>query len=346
MSISFSGAKNYKLHNGFSEIAGIKKPLASPIHSYPLRQNQNLLIEPLIKEGDRILKNEKIADLDVFSAIPCISSVSGRVISVSEERITVENDFLDDEALLLIPEKKADDMTSRELLWLIRESGIIEPRTGIPVHVTLSQGKVPSDIIVCCFDSDPYVSSVQMSAVANAEKILYGLDIILRILCIKKAFIAVESNAKKTYSDFKYLLRYNKNISLYSLKPRYPQSRSDILIKTLTGKSDDGISHIIFTPETLCNISDAVKGIRITEKIVTVSGDDILEPSNFKVPLGAYISTVLTSAGYSSPEKIISGGIFDGKAITDADTPVTSDTKAIIAFNDKNNIPPYRKELN
>lgn len=345
MSISFSGAKNYKLHNGFSELAEIKQPLASPVHSYPLRQNQNLLISPLVKNGDHILKGDKIADLDVFSAIPCISSTSGKVISVSEEEITIENDFLDDENLLPSHSKKADEMTSRELLWLIREGGIIEPRTGIPVHVTLSQGKVPASIIVCCFDSDPYVSSVQMSAVSNAEKILYGLEMILRILCIKKAFIAVESSAKKTYSDFKYLLRYNKNIALYSLKPRYPQSRSDILIKTLTGKDDDGISHIIFTPETLCNITDAVNGIRITEKIVTVSGDDILEPSNFRVPLGAYISSLLTSAGYSSPEKVISGGILDGKPITDTDAPITSETKAIIAFNDKNNIPSYRKEL-
>lgn len=345
MPISFSGGKSFKLHNGFSEQSEIKPAIASPIHVYKLRQGKNLLLNPLVRAGDRILKGQKIADLDAFAAVPCVSSVSGRIISVSEETIHVENDFLDDEAIFSSPIKSCDELTSRELLWLMREAGVIEPRTGMPVHVMLSQGKVPQSIIVCCFDSDPYVSSVQMSAVSNAEKILSGLNIVLRILCIKKAFIAVESTAKKTYSDFKYHLRYNKNIALYSLKPRYPQSRSDILIKTLTGKADDSVSHIIFTPETLCNIVDAVNGKYITNKIVTVSGDDILEPVNFSVPLGAQLSSLLISAGYNSPEKVILGGIIDGETITDMDMPVTAACKAIIAFNNKNNIPKYRKEL-
>lgn len=345
MSISFSGAKHFKSHNGFSELAEIKVPIASPIHTYSLRQGTSLLLNPLVQSGDRVLKYEKIADLDAFASIPCISSVSGRVISVSEETITIENDFLDDEAMLPLPDKTYSEMTARELLWLMREGGVIEPRTGLPVHVTLSQGKVPQSVIVCCFDSDPYVSSVQTAAVSNTEKILEGLNIVLRILCIKKAFIAVESTAKKTYSDFKYHLRYNKNILLYSLKPRYPQNRSDILIKTLTGKADDGISHIIFTPETLCNIVDAVSGKRVINKIVTVSGDDILEPSNFSVPLGAALSSLLMSAGYNSPETVIADGIIKGRIITDTDMPVTAKTKAVIAFNDTNNIPRYRKEL-
>ena len=42
---------------------------------------------------------------------------------------------------------------------------------------------------------------------------------------------------------------------------------------------------------------------------------------------------------------IIVGGIVDGRQITDLDEPITSSTNSIIAFNDKSNIPKYRKEL-
>ena len=58
----------------------------------------------------------------------------------------------------------------------------------------------------------------------------------MKILNTKKAIIAVENNTKKIFSDFKLNLRYNENISLCSLKARYPQSRDDILVKHLQAR--------------------------------------------------------------------------------------------------------------
>ena len=80
----------------------------------------------------------------------------------------------------------------------------------------------------------------------------------MKILNTKKAIKAVENNTKKIFSDFKLNLRYNENISLCSLKARYPQSRDDILVKTLTGKDIDKINTVILSPETLCNIFDCL----------------------------------------------------------------------------------------
>ena len=151
---------------------------------------------------------------------------------------------------------------------------------------------------------------------------------------------------QKIFSDFKLNLRYNEDISLCSLKARYPQSRDDILVKTLTGKDIDKINIVILSPETLCNIYDALTLQKpVTEKIITVSGDDILPPNNYKVPIGLPVSSLLHDSGYTSPETVIVGGIVDGRQITDLDEPLTSSTNSIIAFNDSSNIPKYRKEL-
>ncbi|MDY3972291.1 MAG: hypothetical protein SOZ28_06255 [Clostridia bacterium] len=344
MSISFSGAKKYKKHNGFSKSARIKTPLPSPIHFYSLHQGRNILLQPTVKKGERILLGQKIADLNSFDAIPVLSSVSGRVVSVTADMISVENDMLMDQYPYAPPDKSYDTLTTRELLWILRESAVCEVRSGIPVHVLLSCEKTPECVIVCCFDSDPYVSSPQAAAAGNAEKILKGLSIVLRILGIKKAVIGVENDTKKIYSDFKYHLRYNTDISLYSLKARYPQSRSDILVKTLTGKSIDAINTVILSSETLCNIANVLEsGQPVTDKIVTVSGDDILPPNNYLVPTGAPIASLLTNSGYTSPSIVVNGGITDGRRITDLDEPITGITKAIIAFNNKNNIPRYAK---
>lgn len=346
MAISFSGGKRYKKHNGFSENAEIKAPLPSPAHIYNLIQNNDIALKPLAENGSRVLKGQKLADLDIYEALPVISSVSGIVTSVTDNAMTVENDMLYDE--IIIPERTSntDSLTSRELLWLIREGGICDTRTGIPAHIQLSASKVPDCVIVCCFDSDPYVSAPQFASLNNAEKILRGLDIALRLLGTKKAFIAVEQTEKKTFYDFKYHLRYNKDISLYLLKPRYPQSKDDILIRTLTGKSADNINTLIMSPETLYNISNVIEnGRSVTEKIVTVSGDDILPPSAYSVPLGMPVSVLIANSGYTDPQLTLLNGVIDGEYITDTDIPVTGSTNAVTAFNDKNNVPKYAKKL-
>ena len=117
-------------------------------------------------------------------------------------------------------------------------------------------------------------------------------------------------------------------------------------MKTLTGKDIDKINTVILSPETLCNIYDALTLQKpVTEKIITVSGDDILPPNNYKVPIGLPVSSLLHDSGYTSTKTVIVGGIVDGRQITDLDEPITSSTNSIIAFNDSSNIPKYRKEL-
>lgn len=345
MSISFSGAKKYKKHNGFSASQAIKTPLPSPVYIYNLVQSEDIILKPLLKKDEYVLAGQKIADLDTFDALPIFSSISGKAASISEKSIIIENDMLSRQFPSQKTDKSPNELTTRELLWILRENGIYEVRTGVPVHIMLSPARIPDCIIVCCFDSDPYISSLQAAAVNNTEKILKGLNIVMRVLGTKKAVIGVENDTRKIFSDFKYHLRYNTSISLYSLKARYPQSRDDILTKTLTGKNTSEINVPIFSPETLCNIADAFEiGRPVTTKIVTVSGDDILAPNNYSVPIGLPISSLLINSGYTSPQIVINGGIIDGRRVTDLDEPVTFLTKAVIAFNDKNNIPKYRKE--
>ena len=342
MAISFRGAKNYKKHNGSPESASIRTPIASPVHFYPLTQKNGLLLTPTVSVGETVLRGQKLADLDAFAALPVISSVSGKVLSVTENMIAVENDMLMTSLPLNPAGKTYNELTMREILWIMRESGICDARTAEPAHVLLGEGKTPECVIVCCFDSDPYVSSPQAAAHGSAEKILHGLGAALRVVGIKKAIVAVLNDTKKTYYEFKYRLRYNTDISLYCLKARYPQSRGDILIKTLTGRADTNA--LILSAETLINISDALNyGKRVTDKIVTVSGDDILPPDNFRVPVGATVRSLIESAGYSSPQAVFEGGVIEGRKISDLNAPVSAYTSALIAFNDIKNIPKYRK---
>lgn len=345
MALSFKGAKKYPKHNGFSPKAKFKTPLPASIHRYSLTQGENILLRPEVAEGDHVVIGQKLADFDSFDALPIFSSVSGTVLSLSNNIIEIENNMLSERCKITKPEKNYSELTTREKLWLMREGGICEVRTGEPLHALLSPDSIPDCVVVCCFDSDPYISSPQVSCIGNTEKLLRGLDIVLSTLSVKKAAIGIENDAAATFSDLKYHLRYNTDILLYPLKPRYPQSESEILVRTLTGKGTDDIKTVVLSAETLINTAEVFEtGIPITHKAVTVSGDDILTPVNYKAPIGMTLEALLSDSGYTAPKVVIQNGVIKGKRVSDTSLPVTGFTSAVIAFNNENNIPKYREE--
>lgn len=346
MAISFPHAKKLKKHNGFHSADRITRIYPSPVCFYKLKEKNNSTVKSLVNVGDRVLRGQKIADIDSFNAVPIISSVSGTVLSVTDEMISIENDMLFDKIQPQFANLDSKSLSKEEYLWILRECGVCEVRTGIPLHVLLSSKKLPQYIILCCFDSDPYVSSPQGACIGNVPRILRTLELLMDITDVKHAIIAVENDMRRIFSDFKYRLRYNDDISLYSLKARYPQSDDNILVKTVTGKNIDNIDIILLSPETILNAELALKkSIPVMKKIVTVSGDDIIEPHNYNVPIGTTISSLLDISGYPSPRVVINGGIVDGEEIHDLDLPITPITKAILAFDDEKNIPKYRNSI-
>lgn len=68
------------------------------------------------------------------------------------------------------------------------------------------------------------------------------------------------------------------------------------------------------------------------ERVVTVTGKSVQNPSNFKVRIGTSISELIEAAG-GLPEncgKIINGGPMMGKAFANTEIPVTKGTSGIL----------------
>ena len=82
-------------------------------------------------------------------------------------------------------------------------------------------------------------------------------------------------------------------------------------------------------------ISELFKtGIPPVIKNVTVSGDAIKNPSNFKVRIGTPVKVLIEKAGgfVSEPQKIISGGPMMGITQYNIDYPVTKTTSSVLAM--------------
>ena len=93
---------------------------------------------------------------------------------------------------------------------------------------------------------------------------------------------------------------------------------------------------VVDNVETLIGIHNAVIcGRPLTERIVTVSGDGVNEPGNFRVLLGTNQKELVEAAGglNGEPEKVISGGPMMGFAMFTLDTPITKTSSSILCLS-------------
>ena len=70
------------------------------------------------------------------------------------------------------------------------------------------------------------------------------------------------------------------------------------------------------------------------ERIVTVTGDAIANPRNYKVRIGTSYSQLIEEAGgfKTEPEKIICGGPMMGFSMFDLNAPITKTSTALLAL--------------
>jgi electron transport complex protein RnfC len=120
---------------------------------------------------------------------------------------------------------------------------------------------------------------------------------------------------------------------------KYPQGGEKQLIKAVTGKEVPAgglpieAGSIVHNVGTVFAVYEAVqKNKPLIERVVTVTGKDVLQQSNFLVRIGAPVHQLIDAAG-GVPEntgKVIAGGPMMGKTITSLDVPVTKGTSGIL----------------
>ncbi len=325
---------------------------STPELVYPLSQHIGAPAVPVVNVGDRVLRAQLIADANGFVSSPIYSSVSGTVKAIENRRnvqgimtpsIVIENDELYEEAPL-IPVRPIGEMTKEEVIEIIRRAGIIGMGgAGFPTHVKLSPknpGKIHF-VIANCAECEPYLTSDYRRMIEEPEKLVAGLKIILCLFEHAKGILAVEDNKPDCIRLLKDLCIDEPRISVKVLKTKYPQGSERQLIYAATGRAinssmlpaDAGC--IVNNVDTIVAVYHAViEGRPLMERIVTVSGDAVRYPQNYRVYTGTCYNDLIEAAGgfKSPPGKIISGGPMMGFALFDTFVPVTKSSSAVTAF--------------
>ncbi len=319
---------------------------------FPLSQHIGAPAKAVVKRGDRVLAGQKIGEPGGFVSAPVFSSISGIVKKIEPhltvtgamvESIFVENDGLYER--VPVPEKRAlKDLSGEEILARVREAGVVGMGgAGFPTHVKLAP-KDPDKIdyvLVNGAECEPYLTSDYRRMMDEPEQVIEGLRVILKLFPGARGYICVEDNKMDCVERLRNLLLNDPRIGVKVMKTKYPQGAERMMIAAATGReinssqlpADAGC--IVDNVETVAAIYRAViEGEPMLEKTVTVTGDGIQEPGNFKVPLGTDFASIIEAAGglKGSPEKIIAGGPMMGNALFDLHVPVTKTTSAILCM--------------
>ena len=321
---------------------------------YPLSQHIGAPAAPVVKKGDSVLKGQKIADAGGFVSAPIYASVSGTVKAIEKrltptgssiDSIVIENDG-EYKEVEYAPVKPLNELSGDEIRTLIADAGIVGMGgAGFPTRVKLSP-KNPEKIdyiIANCAECEPYITADYRRMLENTEELISGMRVVLSIFPNAKGIFGVEDNKKDCIEKLKEATKNEPRMEVKALQTKYPQGAERQLIYALTKRAinssmlpaDAGC--IVDNVETLIAIERAViQGRPLMERIVTVSGDDVQKPGNYKVLLGTSHRELINAVGgfLQEPEKLISGGPMMGFAMITLDAPVTKTSSAILAFKE------------
>ena len=176
----------------------------------------------------------------------------------------------------------------------------------------------------------------------NPELLVEGMRVILKLFDNAKGLFAIEDNKPDCIAKLKELTKDEPRMEVREMMTKYPQGAERQLIFANTGRAinstmlpaDAGC--VVDNVETIISIYNAVvKGIPSMERVVTVTGDGVVNPGNYKVLFGTNQNELIEAAGglKEGCEKVISGGPMMGFAMYTTDTPITKTSSSILCMS-------------
>ncbi len=324
----------------------------------PINQHFGPPNRPLVKVGDTVKRGQKIADADAPLCVPVHASVAG-VVKKLEPRlqsnnldglcVIIESTEVQEDAFL--PPLDAFTCSKEEALARIREAGLVGMGgAAFPVHIKLNPppNKKIDLVIANGAECEPYLTIDEATMIEDAEKIVEGLGIAMRIVGVSKGVIAMEDNKKRALDSLEAAVRAKSqgaDIRIQLLKTKYPQGGEKMLIAALTGREVPSgglpmdVGCIVQNVGTLRAISEAFTlGQPLIERGLTVSGGACDKARDIMAPIGSLMSELDDELFGADPEKIrkiVFGGPMMGVAVPHTNIPIQKNSSGVLLLNEK-----------
>ena len=331
-----------------------------------LQQHLGAPCEALVKKGDTVEEGQKIGDVKAFISAPVHASISGKVKEVDYWRhpaglrvpaMVIEGDGARKEWGPVEGGVDIESLTPEEIRTRVREAGIVGMGgAAFPTSVKLAapKGKSIDTVILNGCECEPYLTADHRIMLEEADKVVWGLRALMKATGAKRGYIGIEENKTDVIATLQGAIRGAANIAVMVLETKYPQGAEKMLIKAALGrkvppgKLPFDVGCVVNNVGTAVAVYEALNYRKpLIERVVTVSGNGVVEPKNLRVRIGTTFEEILSWCGGLKKDagelEVLNGGPMMGIAQTSLDVPVVKGTSGITVLAARE-IKPMRYE--
>lgn len=326
---------------------------------FPLSQHIGAPAVACVAKGDEVKVGTKIADSGGFVSAPIFSSVSGKVakidtvIDASGYRkpaifINVVGDEWEESIDRSDTLVKECDLEPKAIVEKIKNAGVVGMGGAcFPTHVKLTPPPTakPECVIVNAVECEPYLTADHQLMLEHPDEILVGVTLVMKAVNVNKGYIGIENNKPDAIKLMTEKAAQYPNIEVVPLKVKYPQGGEKQLIDAVIGRQVPAppalpvsVGAILQNVGTMYAIYQAVqKNKPLFERVVTVTGKSLANPTNFMARMGTPMSQLIDACG-GLPEdtgKVIGGGPMMGKALMNTEVPICKGSSGVLIMNQK-----------
>ncbi|MDD3570471.1 MAG: electron transport complex subunit RsxC [Lachnospiraceae bacterium] len=327
---------------------------------FPMSQHIGAPCEPIVQVGDYVKVGQKIGEAKAFVCSPIFSSISGTVTDIRpmltpggamSPSIVIKNDGKMEEIEGLTG-KDYQSMSNEEIISAVKEAGVVGlGGAGFPTHIKLAPppGTVIDYVLINAAECEPYLTCDYRLMLEQGEKLIKGLQIVLKLHPNAKGVIGIEDNKPDAIKHLSNLCKDIPNIEVATLKAKFPQGSEKHLIKAITnrevpsGALPSAVGCIVDNVDTIISVYNAIaEGTPLMRRVVTITGGAPANPGNYQIRIGMTFTDLLEQIGgfKVDPAKMIAGGPMMGPTMYTTDVATTKTTSALLCFTPEEAVIP------
>ena len=325
----------------------------------PLNMHIGGPCKPVVNPGDHVYVGTLIGDGSGLYA-PVHASISGTVVSTDTEQLPtgatapvleIEPDGkMQNDPSLTVPTYSSKE----EFIDCVRASGAVGlGGAAFPTWFKMRapQGKKFNYLVINGMECEPYITSDYRQMMEHAERVVDGVHRIATALEIPSAVIGIEDNKPEAIEKLSAVEEekgFGDKLQVLSIPTKYPAGGEKVLIHATTGLDVPAgglpvdVGCLVVNVTTASRIEQYFRyGMPLVTKTLTLGGDCITNPGNYRVPIGMSVRDIIDAAGglAKEPKKIIMGGPMMGRTLTSIDCPIIKANNAILCLDDEAILP-------
>ncbi len=288
---------------------------------FKIKKDENIAIGKEIVENSREKEFSSISG--VVTKIVKLNSIKGK-----QDFIEIANDF---------KETFVNKRALRKTLGVMKKEDI-EERLTSNIAWELNHKK---NFILNCIDDEPYVLNENFYLLNHWEEFLELLDELTKIYGFNQVTICVKSNSSENINRIISMIGATPHIKIEVCPNLYLLGNNSFLLNHLNKNEEDTI---ILKAKEFYELFNRIKRNCYTgEKLITISGNGIINPSVISVKVGSKLSDVVKEYIKLKKEPLVyfANGLMQGKKIDINNFIITNDFDSLIIMKEEKD----KKEL-